>query len=237
MIPGSYRVIAFGRQVGIGVAGSYYLSISAVAKCNSASTPYCIPNELICAELGRFLGLPIPPAGIVHAPAAKPGHWFASLDFNLTGNALPPVEPTRCCAELPRLAAGLLLFDALVANCDRHRQNFSIDFLASPPAMNVFDHSHALFGFRDGQGVARLAELRDRLGMSGPAYRRQSSLPAGRAANGRPFWRMARPDRRNPRFLPVGRVRERRRPGNLGSRGCRGNRFSQVSPRPPSGYY
>lgn len=133
----------------------------------SPQVPYCIPNELICAEIGRFLYLPAPPAGTIHAPGANPPDWFASLDFNLTGNALPPVDPARSWAELPDLSTGLLLFDILVANCDRHRQNFSVDFLATPPVMSVFDHSHALFGFQTGQGVQRFAELRDRLGVSG----------------------------------------------------------------------
>ena len=135
MTRGRYRIVAFGQQLGIGVAGSYWATISAVAKCNGPNAPYCIPNEWICGEIGRFLCLPVPPAGIIHAPQANPPNWFASLDFNLTGNALPPVDPTRCTGELPELSTGLLLFDILVANRDRHRQNFSVDFLASPPTL------------------------------------------------------------------------------------------------------
>jgi hypothetical protein len=41
-----------------------------------------------------------------------------------------------------------------------------VDFLASPAQMNVFDHSHALFGYASGGGERRLAELLDRLGIS-----------------------------------------------------------------------
>ena len=33
---------------------------------NQNASAYCIPNELICGELGRFIGLPIPPFGITH---------------------------------------------------------------------------------------------------------------------------------------------------------------------------
>lgn len=172
MTRGRYRVVAFGQQVGIGVAGSFWTTISAVAKCNGPNAPYCLPNEWICTEIGRFLCLPVPPAGIIHVPQANPPNWFASLDFNLTGNTLPPVDPIRCADQLAELSTGLLLFDILVANCDRHRKNFSVDFLASPPAMSVFDHSHALFGYVEGQGTLRLNDLRDRLGVSGGSHTR-----------------------------------------------------------------
>ena len=159
-----YRIESVGRQLGIGVAGSYYVQLSAVAKENVPAAPYCIPNELVCGELGRFLRLPVPPVGIVSQAGGGPR--FASLDFNLTGNSLPPVNVARCVQALPSLSAGLLLFDIWVANCDRHAENFSVDFLGLPPRMNIFDHSHALFGYADGQGATRLAMLQDRLGIS-----------------------------------------------------------------------
>ena len=167
-----YRIVSFDRQMGIGVAGSYQASISAVAKSNGPNAPYCVPNELICAEVGRLLRLPVPPCGLIHAPRAAVTTWFASLDFNLTGNALPPVDVVRCCNELPELSTGLLLFDVLVANCDRHAGNFSVDFSCSPPKMAVFDHSHALFGYVTNQSISRLADLKDRLGISGGSHTR-----------------------------------------------------------------
>ena len=123
------------------------MQLSAIAKDNSLA-PYCIPNELICGELARFLRLPVPPVGVVSQSAGTP--LFASRDFNLTGNSLPPVDVAACVQQLPRLSAGLLLFDIWVANCDRHAENFSVDFLATPPVMNIFDHSHALFGYAGG---------------------------------------------------------------------------------------
>jgi hypothetical protein len=169
---GKYRIVEFGQQIGIGVAGSFHVSISAVGKCNGPSVPYCLPNELICAEIGRFLCLPVPPAGIIHSSTATPTDWFATLNFNLTNTSLPPVDAARCVAELPDLATGLLLFDSLIANCDRHRGIFSVDFLATPPRMNVFDHSHALFGFQTGNATQRLTDLRDRLAMSGGTHTR-----------------------------------------------------------------
>jgi hypothetical protein len=165
-----YRLISFDRQMGVGVAGSMQATISAVAKCNSPAVPYCVPNELICAAIGRFIGLPIPPCGLIHAPTAAVTTWFASLDFNLAGDSLPPVDPVRCFNELPRLSAGLLLFDVLIGNCDRHRGNFAVDFSVQPPRMSVFDHGHALFGYEAGKAADRLRDLRCRLSITGGAY-------------------------------------------------------------------
>jgi hypothetical protein len=159
-----YRIESLGRHLGVGVAGSRYVYLSAVAKENGANAPYCIANELICGELGRFLRLPVPPVGIV--TQAGSGPMVASLDFNLTGNSLPPVNVNQCVRMLPTLSAGLLLFDVWIANCDRHEANFSVDTGTTPPQMSIFDHSHALFGYATGQGEARLTALRDRLGIS-----------------------------------------------------------------------
>ena len=50
MTRGRYRIVAFGQQVGIGVAGSYWATIGAVAKCNGPNAPYCIPNEWIARK-------------------------------------------------------------------------------------------------------------------------------------------------------------------------------------------
>ena len=167
-----YRLISFDRQMGVGVTGSMQATISAVAKCNGPSAPYCLPNEMICAEIGRFIRLPVPPCGIIYAPSATVKTWFATLDFNLAGNRLPPVDPLRCVKELPELSAGLLLFDILVGNCDRHGHNFAVDFAAASPRMSVFDHSHALFGPDAGGAAARFADLSDRLAISGASKTR-----------------------------------------------------------------
>lgn len=166
MFAGRYRIIQFGQQLGVGVADSQYAEVSAVAKRNTNFAPYCIPNELICAEIARFLCLPVPPAGIIHAPQAPTPIWFASLDFNLTGNSLPPVDAADCYARLPELTTGVVLFDILVANPDRHRHNLSLDSAKTPPELNIFDHSHALLGAVAGQAIQRLQAMRDMFGLA-----------------------------------------------------------------------
>ncbi len=185
-----YRIESLGRHLGVGVAGSRYVYLSAVAKENVANAPYCIPNELICGELGRFLRLPVPPAGIV--TQAGGSAMVASLDFNLTGNSLPPVNVNQCVRMLPTLSAGLLLFDIWIANCDRHEANFSLDTGTTPPQMSIFDHSHALVWLcaRAGRGTSD--------GAAGPTghlvddewpggLRAASSLPVGHRRHGWKF--------------------------------------------------
>jgi hypothetical protein len=162
---GRYRIVFFGPSLGTGVGDGHLVSLNAVAKTNVPITPYCVANELMCGELGRFLGLPVPPGGVVYAPNGN--LFYASLNFNLTGNTLPPVNTTRCVGELPQLSAGVLLFDILIANPDRHGRNFSVDFSSKPATMNVFDHGHALLGKDAGKGISRLEKLKDRLGISG----------------------------------------------------------------------
>lgn len=164
---GLFSLLTIGSRVGVGGAlESRHASLKAIAK-NNEVLKYCISNEFICAELGRFIGLPIPPCGIVYAQGYAVKHWFASLNFNLTADDLPPIDPEQCTGDLPDLSTGLILFDIWIANPDRHRKNVSVDLVERPPRMSVFDHSHALFGNANGAGIQRLNDLKDRLGISG----------------------------------------------------------------------
>jgi hypothetical protein len=68
--------------------------------------------------------------------------YFFSLDFNLAGQALPPISPSSIVKKFPRKAWGIILFDALIMNADRHRQNIAHDTVTDK--IQIFDHSHAL---------------------------------------------------------------------------------------------
>jgi hypothetical protein len=89
--------------------------------------------------------------------------WFGSLDFNLDSHTMPPVDTAACVRDMPVESTGLLMFDVLIANNDRHTTNFEVD----PPRMSVFDHSHCLFGTNAHQGEARLAAMTGRLAITG----------------------------------------------------------------------
>jgi len=162
-----YRFISFGKGLGDGITGSRYMHISAVAKTTVEEAPYCLSNEFICAEIGRFLRLPIPPSAIIQVKDEDRSLWFASLDYNLNELSLPPVDPSECFELLPDLSTGLLLFDILIANSDRHAKNLSLDTTGTTPRLAVFDHSHALFGAFPDQGAMHLQEMTGRLAITG----------------------------------------------------------------------
>lgn len=164
---GRSRVLYLGQPIGSGTTDGSNASVPVVAKTNCQKAPYCVPNELVCGELGRFLGLPVPAGEVCYSNSSNHQLFYVSLNFNLIGSTLPPVNTTRCIKELPVESAGLLLFDILIGNADRHGRNFSVDFGVKPPIMNIFDHGHALFGKDKGQGSERLTRLRDRLAISG----------------------------------------------------------------------
>jgi|SRR5665213_1914257 len=148
-----YRVVHYGPAVGVGVSRSVYLGISAIGKMNTPDNPYIVPNEIIAAEIGRYLRLPIPPFCAISGGANSDTH-FASLDFNLTGASLPPIIPPRFYNEFREHVGALLAFDIYIANSDRHNGNLSADYAGKQ--FNVFDHSHVLLSGTAPQGKERL---------------------------------------------------------------------------------
>jgi len=160
MAANQYSIAAIGQVAETTAAMPVHGQIHALLK-NSKYLKYCVPNEYICAEIGRYLCLPIPPSGLCYQKGHDPEHWFASWNFNFTASSLPPIDVDQCYQELPSESTGLILFDILIANNDRHRKNVSLDLSYSPARMSVFDHSHALFGAVDGRGKDRLDGNRD----------------------------------------------------------------------------
>ena len=112
--------------------------MSAVAKKATAAQPHIVGNELVCNIIARMLLLPCPPGALLE----KNGEvYFCSLDFNMAGQALPPITPSAVVATLPALSWGITLFDVLVMNDDRHPQNISHNTQTNQ--VTIFDHSHA----------------------------------------------------------------------------------------------
>ncbi len=157
-----YSLAKIAHPVGDGVSESYWLQLIAVGK----STNYCkftVASEFICARLGSFLKLPIPPFALLQQKG-RDDVWFGSIDYRLTGESLPPIDPQECVEAFPDLAAGVIVFDTWVANTDRHGGNLSMqNRIGKPPELNVFDHSHALFSF---EGPQRLERLRGKFAIT-----------------------------------------------------------------------
>ena len=136
-----YRVIAVGPQVAQTATAPVYVTIAGVGKKALPGQPYIVANELICSSVARALLLPCPPGALIESGNAT---YFFSLDFNLAGQALPPVSPATIVQSFPELSWGIIVFDALVMNSDRHTQNIAHD--TSTDRVQIFDHSHALLG-------------------------------------------------------------------------------------------
>jgi len=67
--------------------------------------------------------------------------YFFSLDFNIAGQSLPPINAAELVMKHPDLAWGVIIFDAFVMNGDRHPANIAYD--VSTDKVQIFDHSHA----------------------------------------------------------------------------------------------
>jgi hypothetical protein len=92
---------------------------------------------------------------------------FVSFKYGSSGVTPDDVNPAECAKHLPQLAAGIVLFDALIANSDRHTSNLKVDSPLQPTEIEVFDHDHALFGAIGGHAQKRMNDVWDRLGTSG----------------------------------------------------------------------
>lgn len=157
-----------------GINNAKLLTHQSIAKWNSDVSPYLIPNEWICGRLASFLGLPIPPFALSRT-GVQGRRYFASLRYGKSQEALPDdTIPTVVFQKHPDPCTGILLFDILVANADRHSGNLQVDSPTDPKRLWMIDHDRALFGGMKGDAKKRLRELLDRLGMSGGSVTTQN---------------------------------------------------------------
>lgn len=154
-----YKLMKRGPMVGAGVTDAFHIGMAAIAKRASPSYPYVIANELICGRLARVVFLPCPPASLMEDAGEL---FFVSLDFNMSGGQLPPVNAARLLSDYPELCWGIILFDVWVMNGDRHRGNLAYD--TTLKRVQVFDHSHAFAG-AGGDIASRFTALRNDLAM------------------------------------------------------------------------
>lgn len=154
----------YRESPGINVDSTYTVKTEALGKGRSDESPYLIANEWIAANIAQFLRLPVPPFALV-AKRSRSTRMFASYSYE--GDTTPAdVEPSILYERHPRLCAGIVLFDILVANCDRHRGNLKVDKPAAPETVHLIDHDRAMFGVIAGNGVQRLQDIQDRLGVT-----------------------------------------------------------------------
>jgi hypothetical protein len=93
--------------------------------------------------------------------------FFASLNFNLTGDTLPPVIPAQFASSFGPQCADVVIFDIFICNSDRHSGNLSADYQG--PRFNLFDHSHTLLGWGPA-GIDRLNAAENSLTIQGDGW-------------------------------------------------------------------
>ncbi len=137
---------------------TYDIHLEGVGKCISEDSAYLIANEWISANLAWFLRLPVPPFALLkkHTPQMK---MFATIKFN--GDTRPgDAVPDTLCAKHLELCTGIILFDVLIANSDRHAGNIKVDDPNNPKEVNLFDHDRALFYIYENEGVQHLIKFK-----------------------------------------------------------------------------
>lgn len=167
MDPGFYGVAAVDAPVGVGVTGSRFCTLQGVVKTAptvkaaptdagdtaSVNAAYTVANEYVASRIAGLLGLPVPPGTIVELDDGTVA--FAMMKFGKKGDKPPPVDAHDFVEKRPRLAAGIVLFDAWILNADRHHGNLAW-YPDGHGSAAIFDHGHALFGIHDGKGVEHL---------------------------------------------------------------------------------
>ena len=157
----SYRLHVRGNLAGGGVCDAIHVALAAIAKKASDGHEYIVANELFCNQIARFLQLPCPPGAIMEDDGDR---YYTSLNFSLNGLTPPPARANQMAADIPELCWGIILFDALIMNTDRHRENLYYD--ARSQRSQIFDHTHAFAGC-GGDVVQNFGNWREGLGIGG----------------------------------------------------------------------
>lgn len=148
--------------VGVGATGALWGTLGCIVKTNNAGAPHLVANEFVCGRLAAVLGLPVPPVLVADTPH---GVACMMLRFGKGGEKPPPADAQALTNDHPDLAAGVLAFDAWIANNDRHPSNFA--YAPNLIAPVIFDHGQALLGCND-KGLERLKNIVSKPCASGP---------------------------------------------------------------------
>ncbi|MCP1851217.1 MULTISPECIES: HipA domain-containing protein [unclassified Bradyrhizobium] len=138
MSASKYKIWAVGSPLNDGVSDSVHVGLATVAKKANADEPNIVRNEVLCNLLARGLFLPCPPGALIENGGED---YFCSLNFNLVGQSLPPTPIGTLVATNTELCWGILMFDVLVMNPDRHKRNLAYD--RTTGRVQIFDHSRA----------------------------------------------------------------------------------------------
>lgn len=156
MDPGFYGVASVDAAVGAGATGSRFCTLEGVVKTASPQAAYTVVNEYVASRIAGLLALPVPPGAITQLDDGTLS--FVMMKFGKKGDKPPPADAHDFVQNRPRLAAGIVLFDAWVLNKDRHAENLAW-YPGGQGWVSIFDHGHALFGTEADKGVETLNSM------------------------------------------------------------------------------
>lgn len=143
---------------------TWLVKTEAVGKSQWEESPYLLANEWISANLAQFIRLQVPPFVIVKKRSRKTAMF---ISYSYDGDTKPDdVEPELLYATHPYECTGIVVFDILIANCDRHGGNLKVDKPTKPTSYYLIDHERALFYIYSGEGIKRLKSRENRLGIN-----------------------------------------------------------------------
>ncbi len=161
-----FPFVSAADQITDGVNDAAVVSTRHLAHWNSPTSPYLLANEWICGNIANFLRLQIPPFSLFReGRQPRSRKLFGSLWID--DIAPPDTIAEKCVRQHPRDCAGIVVFDILVANSDRHKDNLRVDDPLEPSEVFVYDHDRAFFGYVKGEAASRLDRLTNRLGITG----------------------------------------------------------------------
>jgi hypothetical protein len=129
-------------------------------------SPYLMANEWIASSIGWLLRVPVPPFALMRHPGHK--GMFVSLHVDPRKLVPPPdTKPDELVKRHPDVSTGIVLFDILIANIDRHEGNLLVDDPDAPTQVDVIDHDRSIFGHFPGEADQRLRRLQGKLAVTG----------------------------------------------------------------------
>jgi hypothetical protein len=164
--PNPHYVLVWKSQMP-GASDTWLVEVEGYAKRNDASGPFCVANEYVASRIGQAMGIPVPAGAVVYGMNAGESPAWMTLAVTKAGEVPPPADGAEVVAAHPDKAAGIVVFDILIGNTDRHSQNLS--FVSATKRLDVYDHSHAVLGDGGISSKDRLDHLRDRLAIDGKA--------------------------------------------------------------------
>lgn len=155
MLAFQYKVTDWGAELTGGQEDceKFHVSITFVAKRNSHSKTEVF-NELVCMQLGRLVGLPVP-VGLIVQKGGEPFYCSGNI---YGGGEFPPANLSKLAQNLPEMACGIAVFDAWVCNSDRHAGNIFYD--RATGTVFLVDHGRAILAE---DGCRHLRQEKNRL--------------------------------------------------------------------------